>query len=386
MTINALDKTSSNPRIDEFLARNQPETPCVIIDLEIIAENFKALKKAVPAGQIFYAVKANPAPELLAQLVRDGSSFDTASRGEIEMVLAAGATADRISFGNTIKKERDIVFAHQKGVELFAFDSLPELEKIARAAPGAKVFCRLLTEGEGAVWPLSRKFGCSVSMAETLLIKAKELGVIPYGLSFHVGSQQIDLTQWEKAISTCATLVKSLAQKGVELKLLNMGGGFPAQYQDPIAPLENYGQQITTSLTKHFGNNLPEIIIEPGRGLVGDAGILQTEVVLISQKGDLDNRAWVYLDIGKFGGLAETMDESIKYQLVTPYAAEPSMPVILAGPSCDSADILYEKTDYRLPQSLKVGDKIQILSTGAYTTTYSSVGFNGFAPLKTYCI
>jgi ornithine decarboxylase len=140
------------------------------------------------------------------------------------------------------------------------------------------------------------------------------------------------------------------------------------------------------AFTRHFGNDLPEIIVEPGRSLVGDAGVIQSEVVLISRKSLGDDKRWVYLDIGKFTGLAETADESIKYRLKTPADGGPTGPVIIAGPTCDSYDILYEKTEYRLPVDLKIGDKVEILSTGAYTSSYAAVGFNGFAPLKTYCI
>lgn len=128
------------------------------------------------------------------------------------------------------------------------------------------------------------------------------------------------------------------------------------------------------------------IRLEPGRSLVADAGVIQTEVVLISQKSYSDDKRWVFLDIGKFGGLAETMDECIKYRIRTPRDGSEVGSIILAGPTCDSADILYEKANYELPLNLKVGDKIEILSTGAYTTTYAAVGFNGFPPLKAYYI
>jgi len=148
----------------------------------------------------------------------------------------------------------------------------------------------------------------------------------------------------------------------------------------------NYANAVMTAMTNHFGNNLPEMIIEPGRSIVGDAGLIQSEVVLISKKSANDPKRWVYLDIGKFSGLAETMDEAIKYKIKTPADGGPRGPTVIAGPTCDSADILYERTVYRLPLDLKVGDKVEILSTGAYTSSYSSVGFNGFAPLKTYCI
>ena len=133
---------------------------------------------------------------------------------------------------------------------------------------------------------------------------------------------------------------------------------------------------------------MPEVIVEPGRSLVGDAGIIQAEVVLICRKGYDDDTRWVYLDIGKFGGLIETMDEAIKYRLRTPYddAALRTSPVVIAGPTCDEVDVLYRDSGYELPDALQVGDKIEILSTGAYTTTYCSVGFNGLPPLQTVCI
>ncbi|MBP7065265.1 type III PLP-dependent enzyme, partial [Ferrovibrio sp.] len=292
----------------------------------------------------------------------------------------------RISYGSTIKKRTDIAFAYDKGVRLFAFDSEAELLKLADVAPGARVFCRVLMECEGAEWPLSRKFGCSPRMAADLLVQARRLGLDPYGISFHVGSQQTDLGQWDKAVAQVAQMFTILQDADVELRMINLGGGFPARYRTDVPMLEAYAQAISEAMTKHFGNNLPEMIIEPGRGLVGDAGVIQAEVVLISRKDYDDDRRWVYLDIGKFSGLAETMDEAIKYRLVTPRDGGATGPVSIAGPTCDSADILYEKADYQMPLDLEVGDKVQILSTGAYTTTYSSVGFNGFPPLKSYCI
>jgi ornithine decarboxylase len=150
--------------------------------------------------------------------------------------------------------------------------------------------------------------------------------------------------------------------------------------------LESYGKAIFRSLRRHFGNRIPETIIEPGRGMVGNAGIIEAEVVLISKKSDEDTVKWVYLDIGKFNGLAETMDEMIRYPIRTPFDDDRMEPCVVAGPSCDSVDVLYEKEPYLLPVSLEIGSKVLIEGTGAYTTTYSSVGFNGFAPLKSYVI
>lgn len=374
-------------KIDQFLAEQQPETPCLIVDLDVIADNYTALNRFLPTARVFYAVKANPAHQILTMLGEMGSSFDTASRPEIEMVMAAGVGPDRISFGNTIKKERDIAWAFQQGINLYAFDSEAELQKLARSAPGARVFCRLLMTCEGAEWPLSRKFGCEADMARDLLLRARELGLEPYGISFHVGSQQTRLDQWDIAIGKTAMLFSELNEAGIELKMINLGGGLPAHYRDEVAGVDDYSNAIMNAMTKHFGNNLPLMIVEPGRSLVGDSGILETEVVLISQKSYEDDVRWVYLDIGKFGGLAETMDEAIKYRLQVPGQNEGAAgPVVLAGPTCDSADILYEKNQYHMPMSLKVGDKIRILATGAYTTTYAAVNFNGFSPLKAYYV
>ncbi|MGC2200913.1 MAG: type III PLP-dependent enzyme [Stellaceae bacterium] len=373
-------------RISRFLAEHSPETPCLVVDLDVIAEAYEALRFHLPLASIYYAVKANPAAEIVAMLACKGASFDVASRGEIELCLGRGIAPGRLSYGNTIKKEKDIDYAYQAGVRLFAFDSEHELDKLARAAPGARVFCRILISCNGAEWPLSRKFGCAPEMAIELLRKARKSGLDPYGISFHVGSQQTDLGQWDGAVGTVAQMFSALAEADIDLRMVNIGGGFPAHYSGEVPEISRYAQAVMTAITRHFGNDLPDIIVEPGRSLVGDAGIIQSEVVLISEKGGGDCRRWVFLDVGKFNGLAETMDESIKYRIRTPGCGGSSAPVILAGPTCDSADILYEKTEYRLPLGLRVGDKVEILSTGAYTASYASVGFNGFAPIRTYCI
>jgi ornithine decarboxylase len=375
-----------NERIARFLAERQPDTPCLVVDLDVVAEAYELLRRYLPLAKIFYAVKANPADEVVGMLRELGSSFDVASRGEIDLVLDKGISADRISFGNTMKKERDIAYAFQRGVRLFAFDSEPELEKLARVAPGARVFCRILVECDGAEWPLSRKFGCAPEMAVDLLKQARTYGLDPYGVSFHVGSQQTDLKQWDSAIGRAASMFSALAQADINLRMVNIGGGFPAHYRGDVPEIQAYANAVMAAVTRHFGNDLPELVVEPGRSIVGDAGIIQSEVVLISRKSYDEDKRWVYLDVGKFNGLAETMDESIKYRIRTPADGGPSGPTVLAGPTCDSADILYERTEYQLPLDLKVGDKVEILSTGAYTSMYSSVGFNGFQPLRTYCI
>jgi ornithine decarboxylase len=373
-------------RIHEFLRNRVEDGPCLVVDLEIVRDNYKAFANALPDTRVFYAVKANPSPEVLSLLARLGSCFDTASVAEIEMVLAAGATPDRISYGNTIKKERDIARAFALGVRLFAVDCKAEVDKIARAAPGARVFCRFLFDCAGAEWPLSRKFGCDTAMAVDVLEHAHRLGLEAHGVSFHVGSQQRRTQAWDLALKSAAAVFRACADRGIALSMVNLGGGFPTKYLKEVPAVESYGRSIFRALRKHFGNAIPETIIEPGRGMVGNAGVIEAEVVLVSKKSEADKVRWVYLDIGKFGGLAETMDESIRYPIRTPRDGGEAAPCVLAGPTCDSMDVLYEKQPYDLPISLEIGDKVLIEGTGAYTTTYASVAFNGFAPLKAYHI
>jgi len=373
-------------RIRDFLATARPDGPCLVVDLDVVRDNFGAFRHAMPDSSIYYAVKANPAPEVLSLLAGLGSSFDCASVAEVQMAIAAGADGTRISFGNTIKKERDVARAFELGVSLFAVDSHEEVEKIARAAPGARVFCRVLTDGEGAEWPLSRKFGCVPQMAVDVLVYAHQLGLESFGVSFHVGSQMTKIDAWDGALADAKRVFSSLAKQGIFLKMVNMGGGFPTKYLRDVPSAEAYGQAINGSLRKHFGNNIPQTIIEPGRGMVGNAGVIKAEVVLISKKSDNDTHRWVFLDIGKFGGLAETMDEAIRYPIRTERDGDAMEPCVLAGPTCDSADVMYEKNMYPLPLSLTIGDEVLIEGTGAYTTTYSAVAFNGFDPLKSYMI
>lgn len=375
-------------RINRFLDEVRPPTPCLVLDLDVVAERYRQLREALPDADVYYAVKANPHPDLLRVLVALGASFDVASPGEIDQVLAAGADPARISYGNTIKKERDIAVAYRRGVRLFAFDSLGELEKLAAAAPGASVFCRILADGDGADWPLSRKFGCVPAMAVDLLRLAPALGLDPCGVSFHLGSQQRDPDQWGRPLAQVAELFATLAADGIRLRMVNLGGGFPAQYEGPVPAIERYGQAIDAAVDRYFGDDArPELVVEPGRYLAGDAGVLCTEVVLVSRKAQDDERRWVYLDAGVFGGLAETLGESIKYRLRTSVDEDggPVGPVVLAGPTCDSLDVLYETYEYRLPEALRPGDRVLFLSAGAYTRSYCSVGFNGFEPLAVHC-
>jgi ornithine decarboxylase len=369
------------PKLAAFLSQDH-ETPFLVVDLDVVAERFERLAEALPGVRIFYAVKANPAAPVLRTLVALGSAFDVASPVEIDACLEAGAATRDLSFGNTIKKARHVADAHRRGITRFAVDSRPELDKILAHAPGADVCVRLFHDGGGADWPLSRKFGCDHHDALELVTIAARNGHRP-GVSFHVGSQQRSTGAWDDALAAVTRLMREAARRKAPIGFVNLGGGFPARYADRIAPVEAYGRAINRALAQ-FDGAVPELMVEPGRYLVGDAGVLRTEVVLVSHRS-LDERRWVYLDCGRFSGLAETMDEAIRYRLRTPHEGGPTGPVVIAGPTCDSADVLYDKATYSLPLALRDGDLVDVLSAGAYTTAYAAPGFNGLpAPAEHY--
>ncbi|GAC1372163.1 MAG: type III PLP-dependent enzyme [Aquirhabdus sp.] len=386
MNLNNYCSPAEWTKIQEF--SQGKETPFLVVDLEIIRHKYKELTTCFPNAKVHYALKANPGAPVVKLLNELGSSFDIASIFELNRVLECGVTPDRISYGNTIKKAAHVKYAYEKGVRLFVTDSKNDLQSIAENAPGSKIFVRILVEGgETAEWPLSRKFGCHPDMALDLLVQAKLLGLIPYGISFHVGSQQKDIAVWDAALSKVKYMFDWMKyEENVTLKMINMGGGFPANYISEVNPIQTYAEEIARYLQDDHGDEIPEIILEPGRSLVGESGVLVSEVVLISRKSRTDLKRWVYLDVGLFQGLIETLGESIKYPIYTPKMddKEKEGGVVLAGPTCDSTDIMYENVDYQLPLNLAVGDKIYWLTTGAYTNSYSSVEFNGFPPLATY--
>lgn len=375
-----------SPRIHDFLDRHISPTPYLVIDLRIIADRFTALRAVFPDVAIHYAVKANPAPEIVRLLVRLGARFDVASTGELTLCMRQGANTSSISYGNTIKKPADIAFAYRHGVRTFTTDNCGDLDNVAREAPGSAIFCRILVDVPGSRTPFGAKFGCSESTAVELLNRAAKLGLRPYGVSFHVGSQHLEPSAWEAGIAAAARITGALASKGIRLTAINLGGGFPVRYREQVPALNVYGETIRRCMATHFSGRRLRLMIEPGRALVAEAGVIRSQVVAIARKSVNDPMRWVYLDIGRYSGLAETENEAITYWLVTSHEGTPMGPVILAGPSCDGDDVLYQHTRYELPLALRTGDHVDILAAGAYTASYSSVGFNGFPPLPTHCI
>jgi ornithine decarboxylase len=375
----------TSPRIEAFIRAESFDRPTLVLDIDAVEAQYRGLKAGLGRADIHYAVKANPAREIIERLVNLGSHFDAASRGEIELCLSLGARPDTISFGNTVKRASDIAFAHAAGITLFAADAEEELEKIAEHAPGAQVYIRLIVEASGADWPLTRKFGTARDKVLTLMGLARDLGLAPVGLSFHVDSQTRDPAMWENTLDQVAAIWNEAREAGFALDLLNIGGGFPAFYGDDIPHptllcrrRHGPGRRPLPRRAARHGGAWPRPC---GRGRHD-----RRRSAAGQRKSDDDLCRWVYLDIGKFSGLAETMDEAIRYQFVTDRDHETMGPCILAGPSCDSADVLYEKRPVTLPLGLKSGDRVIIRNCGAYTSSYSSVGFNGFPPLDVVVI
>ncbi|WP_033437866.1 type III PLP-dependent enzyme [Saccharothrix sp. NRRL B-16314] len=378
-------------RIRHFLDNERPDTPCLVIDLPTVRDRFTAIRSALPQVGIFYAVKANPTPEVVGLLAAEGCSFDVASPAEIDLCLARGAAPETISYSNPIKKARDIAYAYGRGVRLFVSDSEQDVLALAEHAPGASVLLRILVNSKGSTYPFGKKFGCSPEMATDLLRLAAESGLVPLGVAFHAGSQQLDPNGWDAAIADAALITAKLRAEGVALTTVNLGGGLPAGYLEQPPPLSAYAAAITASVERHFGGlpddcRAPRVMIEPGRAIVAESGLIRSEVVLVARKSYSDERRWVFLDIGRYGGLAETEGEAIAYPLRTSRDGGPVGPVVIAGPTCDADDVLYQNTCYQLPLELRAGDHVDLLGAGAYTASYSSVAFNGFPPLATHCV
>lgn len=355
------------------------KTPFLIMDIDIIKINYLRLKKVFSDAVIFYAIKANSHSRIL-KLLRDlGSCFDIASRGELEKLLAIGIPADKISFGNTIKYEEDIEFAYKMGIRYFVADSELEIRKIAKYAPQSQVFIRLEMDSCDSDWPLSHKFGISKDEAIRLLILAKSLKLVPFGLSFHVGSQCYNEKRWSVALEKCLWVYKGLEKQGIRLDMLNLGGGFPVKHIKAIPSLRDISMEVYGFIERYFAEK-PTIFLEPGRYMVGDAGIMVTSVI---NKREYGRESWLFVDAGVFHGLMETI-EGFRYEILTDHDKSEHLEEFhLAGPTCDSVDVIYDSVI--LPKNISYKDRLYFINSGAYTVEYST-NFNGIEPPRIYFI
>lgn len=365
--------TTLKMAVDKLLQTQS--TPVLVMDRSLIREKFAEFRRHFPGDRICYALKCNPIQDIVELLQDSGCDFEISSLGELEQLLSLHVPSERIISGNPVKDPAFIRAAYASGIDVFAFDSVPEIEKIAALAPGARVYVRLAVSNEGSEWPLSRKFGVEAGPAADLLIRARDSGLDPQGITFHVGSQCLRPATWAEAIEKSRAVWDAASRQGLRLHALNVGGGFPAEYTRPVPSTAEIASVIKDSLNRHFPEPI-EITVAPGRGLVADAGILAASVVA---RADRESEKWLYLDVGVFNGLMEAVG-GMKYTVVADRAGE-EMEFVLAGPSCDSFDVITHEA--RLPD-IKVGDNVYILTAGAYTTAYASQ-FDGF-PLPRVCM
>jgi len=351
-------------------------TPFLITDLDVVADRYAAFAAAMPGVRAFYAMKCNPAPEVLRTLAARGSGFEIASLGELRTLRSIGVDPAGVLYSNPVKPPAHIASAYAAGLWRFSVDSPGELAKIAEHAPGAAVYVRLRVDDTTSSFPLSRKFGTDVEDAYGLMVLARRLGLRPYGVTFHVGSQCADAGAWRTAIAAAGTLMQRLAADGIELEMIDLGGGYPARYVDGVPTIEEIGAVVTAALaTLPYRPAL--VAAEPGRYLVAEAGVLAATVLGRVERGDEN---WLFIETGAYHGLAEALQTpgGWEFPVWSSLAGHDDLPVLphtLTGPSCDSTDTIAYGVP--LPATITVGDVLYLGSAGGYTLAYAS-GFNGF--------
>lgn len=355
------------------------QTPFLVCDLDIVRNNYRKIKKNIPDADIFYAIKANDNKKIVKTLIEEGSSFDIASEGELRQLKNLGVPPDKIGCFNPIKPTSFIKSLKEYGVKMMAFDSVQEMDKIAENAPGSELILRLQVDNEGSDWPLTKKFGVQATEAIDLIKYGRKKGLSVTGLTFHVGSQCLNRENWANALYICEEIVDEAKKLGCEISMISLGGGMPIKHTKPIPTLKEIGDIVNPILKDKFfsQNKNLRIIVEPGRGLVGDSAIMVTSVIGLAKRGQEN---WVYLDVGVFNGLMETI-ENFMYEIKTSKKAKKRLSTI-AGPSCDSVDVMFKGIPF---PEVNIGDKIYIMNTGAYTTVYGS-RFNAFEVPKIYFI
>ena len=350
-------------------ARRLP-TPVLLVDRPSLLAAAATVRDSLPGVEVYYALKANPHPEVVRALWLAGCGFEVSSVGELELALGAGAPGPAIISGNPVKTPEFVRRAFAAGVRRFAFDSPAEVDKLAALAPGSEVFVRLTVDNSGSEWPLSRKYGVEPDEAVELLLAARDAGLDATGATFHVGSQCLRAESWLAALAVCEGMWATAAERGLRLSALNLGGGLAVRHTRPIPATAAVGAAVMARLR---AGRLAEarLSIEPGRALVGESAVLVMAVIGVARRGD---ERWVYVDAGVFNALMETTG-GIRYELATERSG-PESSCVLAGPSCDSVDVICP--DALLPE-LAVGDRVYLLNAGAYTLSYASA-FNGFGP------
>ncbi len=353
----------------------------IVYDLTGIEDQYDALRGELPGVSVRFAMKACPVDEVLACLAERGAGFDAASPGEIRQALRTGVAPGDVHYGNTVKSDSEIAAAHRLGIGTFATDCVEDVRAIARHAPGSRVFCRVATTGEGALWGLTDKNGSHDPVG--VLAEARRRGLVPAGLAVHVGSQQMTVRAWRQALDGLAAVLPELESRGIRLDHVNLGGGLPARgyfAHDGVLlapPTAEIFAAIRAGVRRLRDASRSPLgfIVEPGRHLVADHGTIRAHVARLTVR----HQRWLYLSCGKFNGLYET--DQLRYRLTFPtHAGSRGVPAVIAGPTCDSDD-RFGGAPVSVPVDLASGDPVWIHSAGAYSASYTTLGFNGYAPL-----
>ena len=363
------------------LAKLDHPTPYLLMDLDAVGRAYASIAEALGDVTVRYAVKCNPDARILRRLHAVGSSFEIASTSELRLLTGLGVRAEDVLFSSPIKPWNQIQEAARAGVWRFTFDSASELDKLAEYAPGAAVSVRLGTRDLGSEVPSEGKFGVGAEQAAELLRLAGTLGLEPHGIAYHVGSQMTNPAAWEDATRQSAAVMRALQPHGIRLRLLNIGGGFPAQYASRIPDLSEYGARIRRVVDRHLPYPL-QLCAEPGRALVAEAGVLVASIIGTAERF---GKLWLHLDVGAFNGMMETLltGNRLVYPLADSRSSVDRRPYHITGPTCDSQDTMFFGVP--LSEGLLPGDQVYIYTAGAYTTCYAS-RFNGFGPPTTYCL
>lgn len=374
----AIKKNGSSGKLEGIVrkASKKNKTPVMLISRDILKKQYQRFKKRLPNVVPYFAIKANPHPEIIKTFIRLGAGFDVASAAEMDLVLDLGAQPDKIIFANTIKSVEDITAAYKRKVKFMTFDNEPELYKIAKHCPGAKVLLRIKVDNVGSTVELSLKFGADPDQALFLLKKARSLGLRPAGISFHVGSQCVNVENYLHAIDISSVIFNEAKQLGLELDTLDIGGGFPIRHfdNDNHATFDHMTAQIKKKLKRLFDKKTT-FIAEPGRFLVGPAGTLVASVVGRTFR---NNKNYYYLNDGLYGDFSGIVFDHCRYEFKTLRRGQKFLST-LAGPTCDSFDTISLNED--LPE-LDVGNVVYVKNIGAYSCASAVPGFNGFKPAR----
>lgn len=377
-----MSETTDTPFSLQFLETLSYTTPYFLFSKEKILANVEAYKKHFPGAAIHYAMKANSEPEVLAFLAKEDCGFEVASLYELDMLKKIKVSPEKIIYGSAVKPASHIKAFVNYGVDRFAYDSFQELEKIALIAPGARVFARAVVNDAGSVFKFSEKFGTEFANIAPLLHRAKELGLKPYGISFHVGSQASDGMAWSHALQSVSDVMKELQSMDITIDIVNIGGGFPCTYAlNSVVPQVSDIAKTVQEAWKKLPYQ-PGMILEPGRGIIADTGIL---VATIIGKVQRKESTWLFLDAGCYNALFETMayQGSTRYQVTSMRTSDGAGETIfaLAGPTGDSEDVITREA--LLPNDIAVGDKLVFYKVGAYSLVNASP-FNGFPRPEVY--